>query len=354
MTWLENGALADTLEGDMPTDRLWVRHNTAGGAPTFAYVGYGESDDRDDGTWTWIAVSNYGVVNGGADYEYTATLSRASGGDYVVASKFIKGMHVYYNPPGLGSWGDWSTSLYATNEWTVIPLTAPSNVIARYISTNGIDVDFDSDGSHWVAVFRKAGDGASFSDPTDGVEYYSGTVYAAQGECIYRGDSAPFDDRALTEDTVYEYRLYTENWSFYSTGTASSASTDPDRDDDSDGMPNEYENGYGFDPGDDADGSDDGDSDGPVNWQEYVAGTDPTDSNSLFAITQSAAVSTNGYAVSWSSVAGKSYTLWRTTNLLHGFTTVVASNIPATASQNTYTDSVGTVVHYNYRVQVER
>lgn len=354
LTWIENGALADTLEGDMPTDRLWVRHNTAGGRPEYAYIGYGLTDNFDDDTWTWIPLTNYAVVNAGADYEYTGSLGRASGGDYVVAAKFIKGMHVYYNPPALSGWGNWDTSLYATNAWSVIPLTAPSNVIARYVSTNRIDVDFDHDGSHWVTVFRKQGSSPTFNAPVDGTEYYSGTVYSAQGECIYRGDSAPFNDQGLPEDTVYGYRLYSENWSYYSTATVAAASTDPDRDDDTDGMPNEYETDYGFDPGDQQDGEQDADSDGPVNWQEYVAGTDPTNAASLLAITDAAASTEDRYVVTWSSVNGKQYTLWRTTNLMSGFHTPVASNIFAVTPENSYTDTVGAVSRYHYRIEVQR
>ncbi|NCC52982.1 MAG: hypothetical protein EOM20_17465, partial [Spartobacteria bacterium] len=343
LTWIENGALADVLEGDMPSDRMWVRHNTAGGLPTYAFVGYGLTDNADDDTWTWTAITNYSIVNGGADYEYTATFSRASGGDYVIAAKFIKGMHVYYNPPGLSAWGSWDTALYATNDWTVTPLTAPSNVIARYVSTNQIDVAFNNDGSHWVAVFRKQGENPDFTEPVDGVEYYSGTVYEAQGECLYRGDSPPFNDNELPEDTVYAYRLYTENWSFYSTGTWASASTDPDRDDDTDGMPNAYETIYDFDPGDPLDGIEDADGDGPVNWQEYIAGTDPTNAASLLEITDAEAETNNQFALTWSSVNGKQYTLWRATNLVEGFTSSLSSNIVATAPANTYTDTVGVV-----------
>ncbi len=47
-------------------------------------------------------------------------------------------------------------------------------------------------------------------------------------------------------------------------------------DSDGDGMPDDWESGYGFDSNDAADGPKDGDSDGYTNVEEYLNGTDPT------------------------------------------------------------------------------
>lgn len=52
----------------------------------------------------------------------------------------------------------------------------------------------------------------------------------------------------------------------------------------------------------------DTDSDGMTNWQEYIAGTMPSDGNSVFEITETA--STNGQpAISWPSQTGRLYTV---------------------------------------------
>lgn len=53
-----------------------------------------------------------------------------------------------------------------------------------------------------------------------------------------------------------------------------------DIDDDGDGLPDDWESEYGFNPLDSDDARDDGDSDGASNYEEFVAGTDPTDSTS--------------------------------------------------------------------------
>jgi hypothetical protein len=55
----------------------------------------------------------------------------------------------------------------------------------------------------------------------------------------------------------------------------------------------------------------DADGDGAPNWQEYLAGTDPTNSNSVFEF-NSAGISTNGVsglALSWLTAPGKTYIL---------------------------------------------
>lgn len=354
LSWIDGGGFSSTLAGNLNSDRMYVRHGWQSGAPDFAYIGYGLTPGADDTSWRWVALTNYGGGSG-VDYEYTGTFGRASAGHYYVAAKFIKGYHVYYTKPphdtGWNNWGDWSTALAATNRWLVLALTAPSNAYARFVDTNDIDVLFQPDGTHWVTVFRKAGDGPSFVVPADGTTYYAGDVHDGEGECVYRGDASLYADTGLVANTVYHYRLYTENCAYYSTGALASASTIPGRDDDGDQMPNQYELDESFNPGLASDGNGDADSDLFVNWNEYVAGTDAHNSTSLLDIVEVRGV-TNRYAVGWSSVGGKQYTLWRGTNL-NAFA-VVVSNVLATAPQNTHTDLVGSAQTYYYRVQVQR
>ncbi len=350
MNWIDGGGMGATLEGDDNASRMYVRHNTAGGLPDFSYIGYGLTPSVDDRTWTWVPMTNYGVV--GSDIEYTGVIGRASAGNYYISAKFIKGSHVYYPQAAFGSWGDWNTALYATNRWFVTALTAPSNVYARFVSTNQVDVHFDNDGAHWVIVFRQSGSNSNFTPAVDGTSYYAGTDYGTVGECIFRGSENVYAQSNLAESTVYHYRLYTENYAYYSTGSIASASTDPARDDDSDRMPNAWESLYGFNPGLAVDGLLDADLDGALNWTEYVAGTDPTNTLSVFTITADA-YSSNQFRVTWSSVAGKRYTISRGTSLQAGVTNIVATDVSATPPGNTYTDSVAGVDLRFYKIRVQ-
>jgi hypothetical protein len=54
-----------------------------------------------------------------------------------------------------------------------------------------------------------------------------------------------------------------------------------ERDDDGDGLPNVWEEQFGFNPLNPADGLSDSDGDGFTNLEEYLAGTDPTDATSF-------------------------------------------------------------------------
>ena len=96
------------------------------------------------------------------------------------------------------------------------------------------------------------------------------------------------------------------------------------------------------------------DGDGMITANEYVAGTDPTNSVSVLEIASVSHTTSTGQAITiiWQSVAGKSYSIERTDNLLGGFEPV-AAGIKATAPANVYTDTVTGRKRYFYRIRVE-
>ena len=84
-----------------------------------------------------------------------------------------------------------------------------------------------------------------------------------------------------------------------------------------------------------ADPNGDADGDGVNNLAEYQAGTDPTDDNSLFAL--SGSMTNNEFTLSWIPVEGIEYSVLWTTNLLDGFTAVVSG---LSYPQNSFTGMV--------------
>ena len=96
----------------------------------------------------------------------------------------------------------------------------------------------------------------------------------------------------------------------------------------------------------------DADHDGLLTWQEYLAGTNPTNAASNLRIT-GGSVTSQGAVIRWSSESNRFYDLVRTTNLLMAFGGVTgASNLPATPPENIYTnlDQNGNTTFYRIDV----
>jgi hypothetical protein len=88
----------------------------------------------------------------------------------------------------------------------------------------------------------------------------------------------------------------------------------------------------------------DSDGDGLNNWQEYLAGTNPTNASSVFKITGGQALPGGQLVLRWLSVSNRLYDVMRGTNLAAGAGAFVpvpgASNLAGTPPQNAWTDSV--------------
>ena len=98
----------------------------------------------------------------------------------------------------------------------------------------------------------------------------------------------------------------------------------------------------------------DPDQDGLNNLGEWLAGTNPTNAASRLQLLVLSASNPNAVVLAWPSVAGKTYWIDRTTNLLAGFNSNVGTNLIATAPTNTLTDIAGLPGRARfYRIGVE-
>jgi hypothetical protein len=88
-------------------------------------------------------------------------------------------------------------------------------------------------------------------------------------------------------------------------------------DSDGDGMPDSWEIAYGFNPDDASDATLDFDSDGLKNLDEYLAGTNPTNALSRLALSF-APPAANEFAIQFSAVSNKSYTVQHRTSFSTG------------------------------------
>ena len=96
----------------------------------------------------------------------------------------------------------------------------------------------------------------------------------------------------------------------------------------------------------------DADGDGANNWQEYIAGTDPTDPKSSLQVSthQAAAQQNQDCVVHWPSVSGKTYVIERSDSLFAPTWTPV-STVTGTGTDMEFHDTNGGAVRF-YRVQV--
>ena len=116
------------------------------------------------------------------------------------------------------------------------------------------------------------------------------------------------------------------------------------------GVPISWLQYYGFTGDYDAAALGDQDNDGPPTWQEYYAGTVPTNSASMWRI--SAATAPGSNVVTWPSITNRLYAITWSSNVL-GPWTVLATNVPPTPPQNSYPDAAHAAAPQSfYRVSV--
>ncbi len=94
----------------------------------------------------------------------------------------------------------------------------------------------------------------------------------------------------------------------------------------------------------------DPDGDGASNWQEYVAGTNPTDAASVFQLL-AATAGPSGFTLQWPSVINKNYTLQSSPSLTSPSWSVAATNLIGTGQIMQWTDGNPSTANF-YRAQV--
>ena len=107
-------------------------------------------------------------------------------------------------------------------------------------------------------------------------------------------------------------------------------------DTDGDGMPDSWENTYGFDPGNPSDAAQDADSDGQSNLSEFLSATDPRNAVSRFGITSVVPVGSDGVRLSFLAQAGKAYAIQFRDSLTTGSWQELIG-VPAESSARVYT-----------------
>jgi len=123
-------------------------------------------------------------------------------------------------------------------------------------------------------------------------------------------------------------------------------------DSDGDGIPDMWEEDF-FGSVTNVDQTTDWDIDGFIDLHEFLAGTDPIDTNSFLRVVENVSSPSSGIVIQWPGVSGKSYALSKTTNILEYIYSIIASNINGVEPMNIYTDEAPDGASSIYRIELE-
>ncbi len=121
--------------------------------------------------------------------------------------------------------------------------------------------------------------------------------------------SAPGNSLEALATTLSGLHFRVKATNFIGASFASNVASAAAGDTDGDGMPDSWENTYGFDPGNSSDAAQDADSDGQSNLSEFLSGTDPRNAASRFGISSIVPVGPDGVRLSFTAQAGKAYAI---------------------------------------------
>ncbi|HSA16857.1 MAG TPA: autotransporter-associated beta strand repeat-containing protein [Kiritimatiellia bacterium] len=178
-------------------------------------IGSGQSADLQI-RWTDQTTSTYSMAwssnhNNNSWWSYSAQMTKTGVHDFVYLAYGGSCSVISTNPSG---------------SLTVNALVNPNPVSATRDSVNTnsqINLAWTKNTvGHDVMIVRNTS--GSFTAPTPGTAYYAGETLGSD-TVVYRGNASSFDDTGLASSQTYYYRFYSENYSYYSTGTVDSAST---------------------------------------------------------------------------------------------------------------------------------
>ncbi len=97
----------------------------------------------------------------------------------------------------------------------------------------------------------------------------------------------------------------------------------------------------------------DTDQDGLLTWEEYAAGTIPNDPDSVLKVIAAQGSSSNGFVITWQSVAGQSYSIMTNTGLVSPDWGVAVSGITGLESETSHTTTVSGAGTVFFNIAVE-
>lgn len=188
---------------------------------------------------------------------------------------------------------EWMASQKTGDDWLEIynPLRSPIALGGLYLTDDFLDpfqspipsLSFIGTGANAYTVFYASGDilaGANHTDFSLKKDGESIGLFSQTGELL---DGIVFGEQKKNISQGC-YPDGTDNIVTFEQSTPGSRNVYGGQDSDEDGMPDEWEWQYGFNPSDPLDAALDADGDGQTNLHEYIAGTDPLNADDCLRI----------------------------------------------------------------------
>jgi len=220
--------------------------------------------------------------------------------------------------------------------------TVGSNTSVQVTLTNDVVLTWNWKTQYWLDT--EAGEHGSVDQPDQWVDAASVITIAAQPDVYYHVDSwggtingtSPGTDQLSVPMTQARaiIAMFAENTT-------------------ANGVPQGWLAEHGFTNADwQAASLQDQDGDGMLTWEEYVAGTSPTNNADLFAVEIQYVRTNDTTTLIWPSVSNRLYKVWRSTDLAQGFRQL-SGNLPATPPVNTFrAPAISTGTPRYYRISV--
>ena len=173
-------------------------------------------------------------------------------------------------------------------------------------------------------------------------QVYITSISTSAGDSIPEESFSLFYQKITWSYTRVDGGNNTATWDRISnTGTNNLSGPDSD----GDGLPDDWEMLYfgnlNYGPNDDPD------HDGLSNYQEFLAGTNPNDANSVLRVTDIGADS-GQVSLTWNSVAGKTYTIYGASQINGPYTPLLT--VPSAGNGVTSTNVTGSASSQFYRI----